>query len=154
MKGKGAIMEKITKKQMFEGMVAYFRGEDTDISDAQFAEFCEAQIADLDKKAAKAKERAAAKRAEADKLTEVVFDTLTDEFKTIAEIAEAVAGVLTEDEAAEVSTQKITARLTKLVKAGDVEKEQVTREIEGKKKKFMGYKVAGGEVLDEVEDEE
>ena len=154
MKGKGAIMEKITKKQMFEGMVAYFRGEDTDISDAQFAEFCEAQIAELDKKAAKAKERAAAKRAEADKLTEVVFDTLTDEFKTIAEIAEAVAGVLTEDEAAEVSTQKITARLTKLVKAGDVEKEQVTREIEGKKKKSMGYKVAGGEVLDEVEDEE
>lgn len=154
MKGKGAIMEKITKKQMFEGMVAYFRGEDTDISDAQFAEFCEAQIADLDKKAAKAKERAAAKRAEADKLTEVVFDTLTDEFKTIAEIAEAVAGVLTEDEAAEVSTQKITARLTKLVKAGDVEKEQVTRGIEGKKKKSMGYKVAGGEVLDEVEDEE
>ena len=154
MKGKGAIMEKITKKQMFEGMVAYFRGEDTDISDVQFAEFCEAQIADLDKKAAKAKERAAAKRAEADKLTEVVFDTLTDEFKTIAEIAEAVAGVLTEDEAAEVSTQKITARLTKLVKAGDVEKEQVTREIEGKKKKSMGYKVAGGEVLDEVEDEE
>lgn len=153
MKGKGAIMEKITKKQMFEGMVAYFRGEDTDISDAQFAEFCEAQIADLDKKAAKAKERAAAKRAEADKLTEVVFDTLTDEFKTIAEIAEAVAGVLTEDEAAEVSTQKITARLTKLVKAGEVEKEQVTREIEGKKKKSMGYKVAGGEVLDEVEDE-
>lgn len=154
MKGKGAIMEKITKKQMFEGMVAYFRGEDTDISDAQFAEFCEAQIADLDKKAAKAKERAAAKRAEADKLTEIVFGVLTEEFQTIAEIAEAVADSLGEDEAAEISAQKITARLTKLVKAGDVEKEQVTREVEGKKKKSMGYKVVCGETLDEVEDEE
>ena len=59
-------MEKITKKQMYEGMVAYFRGEDTEITEGMFAEFCLAQIADLDKKAVKAKERAAKKKAEAE----------------------------------------------------------------------------------------
>ena len=29
-------MEKITKKQMFEGMVAYFRGEETEIAEESF----------------------------------------------------------------------------------------------------------------------
>ena len=48
---------KITKKMKFEGMIAYFKGEDTDLTETQFIEFCEEQIADLDKKAAKAKER-------------------------------------------------------------------------------------------------
>ena len=75
-------MEKITKKQMFEGMIAYFKGEDTAISEAQFAEFCEKQIADLDKKAAKSKERAAAKKAEGDALTDLVYSVMTDEFQT------------------------------------------------------------------------
>ena len=144
-------MEKITKKQMFEGMIAYFEGVDTELTEGQFVEFCKAQIADLDKKAAKAKERAEAKRAEADALTEIVFGVLTDEFQTIAEIAEAVADSMSEDEAAEISAQRITSRLTKLVKAGDIEKEQVTREVEGKKKKSMGYRVITADSVEEIE---
>lgn len=139
---------KVTKKMKFEGMIAYFKGEETELTEADFIQFCQEQIADLDKKAAKAKERAAAKKAEADELTEVVFGVLTDEYQTIAQIAEAVALALPEG-AEEVSAQKITARLTKLVKAGDVEKEQVTVEVEGKKSKKMGYKV----VVTGVEDD-
>ena len=144
---------KVTKKMKFEGMIAYFKGEETELTEADFIQFCEEQVADLDKKAAKAKERAAAKKAEADELTEIVFGVLTDEYQTIAEIAEAVALALPED-AEEVSAQKITARLTKLVKAGDVEKEQVTVEVEGKKSKKMAYRVASAVEIDEFEDEE
>ena len=134
-------MEKITKKQMFEGMISYFRGEDTAISESQFEEFCLAQIADLDKKAAKAKERAAAKKAEADELTDVVYGVLTDEFKTIADIAEAVLAELG-DAAEDVTTAKITARLTKLGKANAIVKEQVSVEVDGKKTKKMAYALA------------
>ena len=71
-------MEKLTKKQMFEGMIAYFHGEDVEIENADVVEFCQDQIADLDKKAAKAKERAAAKKAESDELTDLVYSVLTD----------------------------------------------------------------------------
>lgn len=143
-------MEKVTKKQMFEGMVAYFKGEDTAISEAQFVEFCQKQIADLDQKAAKAKARAAAKKAEGDELTDVVYSVLTDEFQTIADIAEAVMAELGEEAAADVSTQKITSRLTKLGKAGSIVKEQVSIEVDGKKSKKMGYKLADdAEVVEE-----
>ena len=64
-------MNKITKKQKFEAMIAYFKGEEAEVTltETDFIEFCEDQIADLDKKAAKAKERAAAKKAEADELS-------------------------------------------------------------------------------------
>ena len=133
-------MEKITKKQMFEGMVAYFRGEDTEIAETAFAEFCLAQIADLDKKAAKAKERAQKKKDEGDALTDLVYSVMTDEYQTGVEIATAVLVQLEED--TDVTAAKVTARITKLVNAGAVVKEQVTVECEGKKSKKMAYKLA------------
>ncbi len=132
-------MEKITKKQMFEGMVAYFRGEETEIAEEAFAQFCLAQIADLDKKSAKAKERAEKKKAEADSLTDLVYSVMTDEFQTGAEIAAAVLAQLSED--TDVTAAKVTARITKLVNANAVVKEQVTVEVEGKKSKKMAYKL-------------
>ena len=144
-------MEKITKKQMFEGMVAYFKGEDTAISEAQFIEFCGAQIADLNKKAAKAKERAAAKKAEGDELTDLVYSVMTDEFQTGADIATAVLAQLGED--TDVTTAKITARITKLVNAEMVVKEQVSVEVEGKKSKKMAYKLASADVEVDADEE-
>ena len=144
-------MEKITKKQMFEGMVAYFKGEDTVISEAQFAEFCQKQIADLDKKAAKSKERAAAKKAEGDELTDLVYSVMTDEFQTGAEIATAVLAQLDED--TDVTAAKITARITKLVNAEMVVKEQVSVEVEGKKSKKMAYKLASADVEVDADEE-
>ena len=144
-------MEKITKKQMFEGMVAYFKGEDTAISEAQFIEFCGAQIADLDKKAAKAKERAAAKKAEGDELTDLVYSVMTDEFQTGAEVATAVLAQLPED--TDVTAAKVTARITKLVNAEMVVKEQVSVEVEGKKSKKMAYKLASADVEVDADEE-
>ena len=131
-------MEKLTKKQMFEGMIAHFNGEDVEIENEAFVEFCQDQIADLDKKAAKAKERAAAKKAEADELTDLVHSVLTDEYQTIADITVVVAETVPD-----VSASKITARLTKLFNAGVIEKEQISVEdSEGKKRKCMAYRLA------------
>ena len=140
---------KITKKQTYEAIIAYINGEDTTITEAQMIAFCEAQIADLAKKANKAKERAAAKKAEADVLTDLVYSVMTDEFQTGAEIASAVLAQLAED--TDVTASKITARITKLVNANAVVKEQVSVEVDGKKTKKMAYKLnpADGEVEDE-----
>lgn len=141
-------MENYTKKQMFEGLIAYFHGEDVEIENEDFVEFCQNQIADLDKKAAKAKERAAAKKAESDELTDLVYSVLTDEYQTIADITVIVAETVPD-----VSASKVTARLTKLFNAGSIEKEQISVEdSEGKKRKCMGYRLAGAPVEAEVEE--
>ena len=141
-------MENYTKKQMFEGLIAYFHGEDVEIENEDFVEFCQNQIADLDKKAAKAKERAAAKKAESDELTDLVYSVLTDEYQTIADITVVVAETVPD-----VSASKVTARLTKLFNTGVIEKEQISVEdSEGKKRKCMGYRLAGAPVEAEVEE--
>ena len=144
-------MEKITKKQMFEGMVAYFEGADTELTEKQFIEFCIAQIEDLDKKAAKAKERAAKKKAEGDVLTDLVYSVMTEEFQTGADIAAAVLAQLPED--TDVTASKVTARITKLVNADAVVKEQVTVEVEGKKSKKMAYKLAESNCIIDTDEE-
>ena len=82
--------------------------------------FCEHEIELLDKKTAKAKERAAAKRAEGDELTEQIYDVLSsDEFMTIPEIVKALG-----DE--DVSAQKASYRLRSLVEANRAEKTEIT----------------------------
>ena len=97
--------------------------------------FAENEIALLDKKAVKAKERAAAKKTEADELTEAVFSAMTEEFEPIAEIASRIEG---ED----VTVAKVAYRLRKLAEAGRAEKTELT--IPGgegqKSRKVVGYK--------------
>ena len=114
-------MEKITKREMFEAIKETFETGSCKFDAATVMAFCDKEIASLDAKAAKAKERAAAKKAEADVLMDQVRDVLTDEFQTIADIAAAVAEVN-----ADATVSKVTYRLTKLVEAGDAEKTDVT----------------------------
>ena len=115
-------MEKITKREMFEAIKAAFTTGECELTAETVTAFCDKEIAALDAKAAKAKERAAAKKAEADVLMGQVADALdADEFKTIADIAAAVAEVN-----ADATVSKVTYRLTKLVEAGAAEKTQVT----------------------------
>ena len=139
-------MTKMTKREMFEAMISGFSGGDFAFETAdgvvvvapeQFVEFAQKEITLLDNKAAKAKERAAAKRAEADELMEVVQSLLTDEFQTAADIAAQIEG---ED----VSQNKITARMTKLITAGVAVKEQISvpGANGGKATKKMGYRLA------------
>ena len=114
-------MEKITKREMFEAIKETFETGSCKFDAATVMAFCDKEIASLDAKAAKAKERAAAKKAEADVLMGQVEDALTGEFQTIADIAAAVAEVN-----ADATVSKVTYRLTKLVEAGEAEKTDVT----------------------------
>lgn len=114
-------MEKITKREMFEAIKETFETGSCKFDAATMMAFCDKEIASLDAKAAKAKERAAAKKAEADVLMGQVEDALTGEFQTIADIAAAVGAVN-----ADATVSKVTYRLTKLVEAGVAEKTDVS----------------------------
>lgn len=114
-------MEKITKREMYEAIKETFETGSCKFDAATVTAFCDKEIAALDAKATKAKERAAAKKAEADVLMGQVEDALTDEFQVIADIAAAVAEVN-----ADATVSKVTYRLGKLVEAGAAEKTQVT----------------------------
>lgn len=134
--------KKMTKREMLNAIkVGCTTGEWT-ISDVEVAEFCDNEIALLDKKAAKAKERQAAKKAEGDELTDVVKSVLTDEFQVTADIAKAVLEA-TGDESNTV--HKISYRLGQLVKNGEAESTDV--KIPGgegqKTRTIKGYKLIG-----------
>ena len=96
------------------------------------------EIGLLNKKAAAAKARAEKTKAEGDALRDEVYGLLNDaEFTPIASL---VAAINRED----VTAQKITARLTQLVKLGKVEKSELTIEnAEGKSRKVQGYRTIG-----------
>lgn len=136
-------MEKITKREMYEAIkglaesgALHMADFNEVISDEAVAEFCENEIALLDKKAAKAKEAAAKKRAEGDELTDAVRAALsTEEFESIAEIAARIEGP-------DVTVSKVTYRLTQLVKNGEAEKQEISvAGGEGQKaRKIQGYR--------------
>ena len=133
-------MEKITKREMFEAIIALATGGEMKYEAEAFVNFCENEIALLDKKAAKAKERAATKKAEGDELTEAVRAAMSaEEFEPIADIAARIEG---ED----VTVAKVQYRLTQLVKNGEAEKEQITVPGgEGQKaRKIMAYRILNG----------
>ena len=132
-------MEKITKREMFDAIIEAAKGAEFKFTADDVITFAENEIALLDKKAVKAKERAATKRAEGDELTAVVRQVMsTETFEPIAEIAARIEG---ED----VTVAKVTYRLTQLVKNGEAEKSELT--IPGgegqKARKVQGYKLIG-----------
>lgn len=114
-------MEKITKREMFEAIKETFETGTCKFDAATVMAFCDKEIASLDSKAAKAKERAAAKKAEADVLMDQVRDALTGEFQTIADIAATVAEVNPD-----ATVSKVTYRLTKLVENQVAEKTDIS----------------------------
>ena len=127
--------KKITKKDNFEAIVKAL--EEMNLTD--LADVMKHEIELLDKKAAKAKDNAAKKKAASDALTEVVAGALTDEFATIADITAKVAETV---EDADVSIAKVQYRLNQLVKAESAVKEQVTVGEGTSKRKLMAYKLA------------
>lgn len=104
--------KKMTKKD-FYNMI-----KDAMADNADVVAFCEKEIAAIDNKAAKAKERAAAKAAEGDALMDAIAAVLTDEPMTNADILAAIA-----DE--EATVNKIGYRTNMLAKAGRVVKTEV-----------------------------
>ena len=104
----------MTNKEMFEQIK-------TKLTDEEEIAFIETQIAALDRKAAKAKERAALKKAEGDELRETIFNVLTKEPQTIAQI---IAAVGNED----LTPAKVSSRLKQLVDLEKVTREKVKNE--------------------------
>lgn len=131
-------MEKITKREMYEAIKETFETGSCKFDAATVVAFCEKEIASLDSKAAKAKERAAAKKAEADVLMDQVEAVLTDEFQVIADIAAAVA-----ETNADATVSKVQYRLNKLVENQIAEKTQVTipASAGSKARKVMAYRL-------------
>lgn len=97
----------------------------------EILEFVDKQIAQLESKAEKAKEKASEKRAVGDELREVVYSVLSAEAQTIDEIVSHIEG---ED----ITRAKITSRLSQLVKAEKVVKEVV--KVDGRK--VCAYRLA------------
>lgn len=124
--------KKFTKIEVLEAIKGLFvEGTETEVAEADIIAFCDKEIENLQKKAVKAKEANAKKKAEGDKLLEDVKAALSDEFETIPTIALRV-----QNEDATVS--KVTYRLGQLEKMGIAEKKEITVD----KRKLQGYKLA------------
>lgn len=130
-------MEKLTKRSVYEALLKMVETGTLEITEDELKTFCENEIALLDKKAEKAKGRAATKRAEGDALTDAIRGALTGEFESIADIAARIEGD-------DVTVSKVSYRLTQLAKNGEAVKEQITIPgSEGQKaRKVMAYKLA------------
>lgn len=129
---------KVTKRERYESIkalveaVGAVEGIDTD----GIVAFCDKEIATLDTRAEKAKERAAEKRAEGDELQAAVLAALTDEPASRQEVTDRIEG---ED----VTLAKVGYRLTALVKQGLAVKEEIAITGEdGKSKKIAAYRLA------------
>ena len=122
---------KITKKEYFGMIRTMIEGSGVENEDALLA-FIDKEVATLDARAEKAKERAAKKREESDELRAAILDLLSDTPQTGDDI---VASLDKED----VTKAKVVARLTQLIKDGKATKEVVKTED---KKKVTVYTVA------------
>ena len=132
--------KKITKKQVFEALIEVATGMDKvgSIDAETVITTLETAVAQIDAKAAKAKEKAAEKKTAGDALRAEIEALLTDEFQTADAITEQVT-------AEDVTKSKVVSRLSQLVAAGVAVKEQVKTE-DGRK--LMAYKVADAVATD------
>ena len=133
--------KKVMKKDMFAELMTLAR----EAGRADLEEFLVVQIEQLDRRAAKAKERRAEKKAEGDALEGIVAAALTEHLQTAADITEKVS-----EEVEDVTKAKVVARLTKLVKKGVAGKLQV--KVDGKR--IMAYALAEFMPVEEDEDVE
>ena len=97
----------------------------------ELVEFIDKQIETLEKRKVAAAERAEKKKAESDAMTDAILAQIGDELITVDEIVIAL-------DSEEVTRNKVTARLGKLVKAGTIVKEAV--KVDGNKR--MAYRLA------------
>lgn len=97
----------------------------------ELVEFIDKQIETLEKRKVAAAERAEKKRAESDAMTDAILAQIGNELITVDEIVIAL-------DSEEVTRNKVTARLGKLVKAGTIVKEAV--KVDGNKR--MAYRLA------------
>ena len=132
-------MTKITKTEILSNIRTLLENTDVQFDNPELTidmaiEFCDKEIAALARKAAKAKETAAAKKAEGDELRDRVQAVLTEDWMAAADVVEAIG-----DE--EVTMGKVIHRLTALINAGVAEKTQATVGEKGSKRKITVYRI-------------
>lgn len=124
----------MTKREMYEVIANVFETVDVNTLNVEpevveeIVIFTGKEIAAIDRKNVKARERAAEKRAEGDAITAAIEGILTNEPKTVNDI-------LAELEDATLTPAKIVARATRLVKAEKAVKETV--KVDGRT--LVGY---------------
>ena len=121
---------KMTKRDCFNTLYDMVVNADVEKGDI-LMEFIEKELAQLDKRRDAAAKRAEKKKEASDALTEEIYGLLTETPMTIDEI---VLALDNED----VTTNKVAARLGKLIKAGRVVKEAVRVD----KRRKMAYRLA------------
>ena len=127
--------KKITKFDMFTDLKAIVAASveiDEELKLA-YEEMLDKELASLEKRKESAQKRAAAKKEESDALTDEILAVIKNATDVI--LVDDIVEALDNEE---VTRQKVTARLGKLVNAGAVTKETV--KVEGARK--MGYRAA------------
>lgn len=128
-----------TKKEFYEAIKQAMETGETSIKPDEIIAFCDKEVAALERKAEKARENAAKKRAEGDKLTDLVKAALTDEFQLTADIAAAIP-----DDEVEVSIAKVQYRLNQLIALGVAEKTDMSVGETGSKRTLKAYRKVNG----------
>ena len=128
----------MTKREIYNALInnATITFEGCEVTADDVIALAEKEIALIDKRNAKARERAEAKREANDELGDFIYnEILNEEFQPIAEIL----AQINSDE--DLTAAKIVARMRKLITAGKVEKEEIKiKDENGKTKTVMGYK--------------
>lgn len=127
--------KKITKLDMFNSLkeLVATSVEINEETKAEYNEFIDKEIATLEKRKETAQKRAAAKKMESDALTDEIFAVIqnSNDVVMVDNIVEALDNP-------EITRNKVTARLGKLVNNGSIIKEVI--KVDGARK--MGYRVA------------
>ena len=110
--------KKITKKEMFAQVIAMAQGEEVSVSADEIVAFAEHEIELLNKKAGSKSKKETANDAENARLMEVIVETLigSEKAMTVSELMTVNA------ELGELSNQKVSALMKKLVDGGRVQK--------------------------------
>ena len=129
-------MKKLTKKEVLSAIMTLASTGTCALEPEVIADFCEKEIAALDRKASKARERAALKRTEPDALRDAIIDVLTDDWMTVNQIMDALP-----DDVGEVSANRVVYRLTQLCtpEAGIAKKDKQTVGEAGAKRSLTVY---------------
>lgn len=122
--------KKITKKERYAELIQIVEASEND-NKGELVDFLKKEIEALNKKAEKAAEANAKKRAESDELLATIKGLLTDDLQTTEDILEQLD---TED----ITKAKVTSRLSKLVRENIAEKAQ-TKSDDGRR--VVAYKL-------------
>ena len=135
-------IERYTKAQKLADIEAILSQVETaDYDIPTLIEFVQGEQGALARKATKAKEKAAEKKAERDELCEAVYAALTDEPQTRDQVYEVVA-----DQFPDATVAKVGARLSKLFAANDIVKTEIaSTSASGKKSTKMAYALVSAE---------